>query len=266
MLTLKIIAIGILLIFLILLPLDIINSRKNFAIKKIKNNCVVTLKVLPDLIDYIDYDDLPDFLDSEHIYTLLNPFVILTKNSTQPKRYTLTVPFLYYNQYNHSVQLHYYSTSYWLNDVENIKSVIKHGVKNNYKLTTAQQLAHIIQEHLQIKAEIEELRQQDIKISNVAKLVAGSDIYNEQLYMYEIALSKIRNCLKQAEQLHQLYTRLVKEMLIGIKVAEEKFEHLPDRETSFDLQYQQIQEEYNFMKDKVSAYYQLLKDSRNIQV
>lgn len=262
MLILKIIAIGILLICLILLPFLIIDWRKALVIKKIKSNGVVTLKVLPDLICC---DERTFFSDSEHIYMLLNPFVILTKNSNHPQTYTLTIPFLYYYQYDSSVQLYYYSTSYWLNDVSNVKSVIKQGGKNNYKLTTAQQLVPIIQEHLQIKAEIEELRQRDMKISNLAKLVATSDIYNERLHIYKTALSKIRNCSKQADQLHQSYTRLVKEMLIGIKVAEENFEHLPDKETSFDLQYQRLQEEYNFMKDKVLAYYELLKDSR-IQV
>ena len=263
MLILKIISIGILLICLILLPFLIIECRKALDIKKIKSTGVVTIKVLPDLICC---DNWTYFTDLEHIYILLNPFVILIKNSTQPKIYTLTIPFLYYNQYDSSVDLHYYSTIHWLNDISNVNSVIKQKVKTNYKLTTAQQLAPIIQEHLQIKAEIEELRQRDIKISNVAKLVATSDIYNDRLHIYKTALSKIRNCTKQAEQLHQSYTRLVKEMLIGIKVAEENFEHLPDRETSFDLQYQRLQEEYNFMKDKVSAYYELLKDSRNIQL
>ncbi len=119
---------------------------------------------------------------------------------------------------------------------------------------------------MQIKAEIKKLRQRYVKISNLAKLVAASDIYNERLYINETALRKIINCSKQAEQLQQSYTHLVREMLIGIKVAEEELQHLPNRETSFDFQYQQIQEAYNFMKDEVSAYYELLKDSRHTQV
>lgn len=232
-------------------------------IKKIKRNGVVSIQFLPE---YIYCNNSTYFTDSEHTHISLNPFAILTKNSNQPKTYKLSIPFLDYNEYDSTVKLHYYSTVYWLNDVSNVKSVIKHGVKNNHKLTTARQLAPIIQEHLQIKDEIEELRQRDIKISNSAKLVATSNIYNQRLHIYETVLRKIRNCLKQAEQLEQSYTRLVKEMLIGIKVAEEELQHVPDKETSFDLQYQRIQEEYNNMKDAVSAYYELLRDSRNTQV
>ncbi len=116
--------------------------------------------------------------------------------------------------------------------------MIIQGVKNNYKLTTDLQLVPIIQEHLRILDEIEELDQRYIKISNLAKLVAASDIYNERLHTYETALRKIRNCSNQAVQLDQSYTRLVKEMLIGIKVAEEEFKYLPDWEKTFDLQYQ----------------------------
>lgn len=37
-------------------------------------------------------------------------------------------------------------------------------------------IAPIINEHLQIKAEIKKLRQRYVKISNLAKLVAASDI------------------------------------------------------------------------------------------
>lgn len=247
---------------------SIITWRKNFIIKKqIKklNNGIVSIKTLPDSI-YYDDDDWLYLTNSKHIYTLINPFAIITKNSAQPKIYTLTIPFLNYSKYNSSVELHYNSTRYRLNDLSNVKSVIKHRIKNNYKLSTAHKLAPIIQEHLQIKAEIKELNQQDVKISNLAQLVATSDIYNERLHTYATTLLKIRNCLKQAKQLDQSYTRLVREMLIGIKVAEEELKHLPDRETSFDLQYQRIQEEYNFMKDEATAYYQLLKDSRYIQV
>lgn len=264
---LKIIAILISLICLIFLALLLIDWSqgliKTRQIKKLKSNGVVSINFLPQ---YIYCDGLSYFTDSDHIYISLKPFAILTKNSNQPKTYRLSIPFLVYYEYDSTVQLRYYYTTHWLNDVSNVKSVVKSGVKSNYKLTTARQLAPIIQEHLQIKDEIQELRQRDIKISNLAKLVATSDIYNERSHTYETALSKIRNCSKQAEQLQQSYTGLVKEMLIGIKVAEEELQHVPDREISFDLQYQRIQEEYNNMKDAVSAYYELLRDSRNTQV
>lgn len=243
------------------IPIVIILSK----IKKIKSNGVVSLKFLPDELDF-------DFDSDKFIYLTdsnLDPFAIITKIRPESETYKLTIPYLEYNEYTQSVQLHYYSTIYTLNDnedVSNIKYVIKHGVKNNYKLTTVQQLAPIINEHLQIKAEIKKLRKRYVKISNLAKLVAASDIYNERLHIYETALRKIINCSNQAEQLEQSYTRLVREMLIGIKVAEEEVQHLPDRETFFDLQYQRIQEEYNIMKDVATAYYELLKDSRNTQV
>lgn len=228
-------------------------------IKKIKSHAVVLIKNLPEDL-YFDTNKCVYLTDSES-----DIFAILTKIS-QPKTYKLTIPFVYYTGYNHCVQLEYDSTIYKLNNVSNVKSIIRFGATNNYKLTTVQQLAPIINEHLQIKAEIKKLRKQYVKISKLAKLVAASDIYNERLHIYETALRKIINCSNQAEQLQQSYTRLVREMLIGIKVAEEELKYLPDRETSFDLQYQRIQEEYNIMKDVATAYYQLLKDSRHTQV
>lgn len=234
-------------------------------IKKIKSNGVVLITRLPYAL-YFKVDSFSDkFIFLRDLY--LHPFAIITKTHPQSDRYILTIPYLEYNEYTQSVQLHYYSTihsldEYSLNNNFRVKSVIQRGKKNNYKLTTVQQLAPIINEHLQIKAEIKKLRKRYVKISNLAKLVAASDIYNERLHIYETALRKIINCSNQAEQLQQSYTRLVIEMLIGIKVAEQELKYLLDSEISFDLQYQRIQEEYNFMKDEATAYYQLLKESR----
>jgi hypothetical protein len=74
-------------------------------IQEIKSTGVVSIKFLPDGL-YLDFDS------DKFIYltdSKLDTFAILTKNRPQSKTYKLTIPYLEYNEYTQSVQLHYYS-------------------------------------------------------------------------------------------------------------------------------------------------------------
>lgn len=133
------------------------------------------------------------------------------------------------------------------------------------KLRALQELAPVIKEQLKIEPEILALEKQYRKIDKLANLVATSDLYSGQLEVYKRALVQIEDAVKKAEQLQQLYIRLVRETLIGVQVAEYNPDSIQTSQLAFDLQYRQIKEEYQTLKDTVHAYSHLLKESKNTE-
>lgn len=165
---------------------------------------------------------------------------------------------LYYTS-NRNHVLDDYCEIYWLRDVKMVDAEVK---RNNHTLCAIKQLAPIVKEHLKIKSEILELSNKESQLNHLAELVATSDFYERQRDTYEMALVRIRSCLDKAEALEKAYSKLIREILIGVRVAEWEPEYLLDLEISFDLQHQQIKEDYDYMKNIVTAYYQLLDESK----
>ena len=136
---------------------------------------------------------------------------------------------------------------------------------HNNNLKNLKEITLIIKEHLQIEPDTLSLKEQYIQIKKLANLISTSDIYAVHLGTYESALVQIENLLTKANELQKVYVRLIREALIGVKIAEYSPDILNFSKVTFDEQYQRIKEEYQNMKDVVNAYSQLLNESKNTQ-
>ena len=132
---------------------------------------------------------------------------------------------------------------------------------NNVKLRAAKELAPLIKEHLLIEKEIFILDEQQQKLDDLADLVSTSDIYSSQLETYEKAILQIENLLEKAEQLQKIYIHLIREALIGIQIAGYNPDSIRDNRLAFDVQYQRIRQEYQYMKDVATAYSTLMREN-----
>lgn len=155
---------------------------------------------------------------------------------------------------------------YSWHDLSDIEIPQPTGSSTAKKLIEIQKLALIIKEHLQIEPEVLSLEEQYRRIKKLAYLVATSDIYAVYLDTYERYLVQINNLLNKADKLQKVYIRLIREALIGVKIAEYNSDFLEVSQVALDLQYQRIKEEYQNMKDVVNVYSQLLKESKNTQL
>jgi hypothetical protein len=131
--------------------------------------------------------------------------------------------------------------------------------QNDIKLRAAKELAPLIKEHLQIEQEILSLEEQYQKVNDLADLVSTSELYSNQLDIYERAVVEIENLLEKAEQLKKIYIHLIREGLIGIQVAGYNPDNIRDNRFAFDSQYKRIKEEYQYMRDAATAYQELMR-------
>lgn len=152
---------------------------------------------------------------------------------------------------------------YSWHELSNIEIPQPLGKSTARKLNNLQNLALIIKQHLQIEPEVLSLKEQYGQIQKLANLVSTSDIYVGYLGTYERALLQIDKLLNKAAQLQKVYIRLIREALIGVKIAEYNPDMLEFSQVAFDSQYQRLKEEYQNMKDVVNFYSQLLKESQN---
>lgn len=135
----------------------------------------------------------------------------------------------------------------------------KNDAQSKAKLRAAQELATLINEHLQLEPEILSLRKQWQKISDLLDLVSTSDFYANQQEIYERALSQVENLLSKAENLQNVYVRFIREALIGSQIVEYDPNLLPDGDLGLDSQYKVVKAEYQRMKDTAIAYAELLR-------
>jgi len=131
--------------------------------------------------------------------------------------------------------------------------------QNDIKLRAAKELAPLIKEHLQIEQEILSLEEQYQKVNDLADLASTSELYSNQLDIYERAVVEIENLLEKAEQLKKIYIHLIREGLIGIQVAGYNPDNIRDNRLAFDLQYKRIKKEYQYMRDAATAYQELMR-------
>lgn len=133
--------------------------------------------------------------------------------------------------------------------------------EKNVRLRAGRELAPLIKEHLQIEQEILSIEKQHLEISELADLVSTSDIYSSQLELYDRALVQIENLLEKAEQLQAIYIHLIREALIGVRIAGYKPDSIRDNRLAFDSQYQRIRSEYQHLKDIATAYGKLRREN-----
>lgn len=134
------------------------------------------------------------------------------------------------------------------------------------KLNTILELAPLIKHHLQIEPNVSALKDQYRQIDKLAKLVAKSHIYAANVDTYEQGLAQIKNLVRKAGKLENVYVCLIREVLIGVMIADYNPESAKVLEGDFDWQYRHAKEEYQNMKEVASAYFQLLNESKNTQL
>lgn len=129
---------------------------------------------------------------------------------------------------------------------------------NQGALKVGEELKFLITEHLQVDDEIEELTEQWHELYNLRELVATSDLYSNQLSLYERGLTQIEQLKNKAEQLEQIYIHAIREILIGREIAEYNLDISPERVASLESQYQDVKVEYQMLKDATKVYTELL--------
>jgi hypothetical protein len=132
------------------------------------------------------------------------------------------------------------------------------------KIRVMAELAPIIKEHLKLELDTIALENQSVKINKIAELVAVSDLYSTQLETYERAIDETAKLIKKVEELSAVYVRIVRETLIGTRIADFDPELLLDWHVPIDAQYERVKAEYEFMKDTAQAYYELLRESQGL--
>lgn len=125
-------------------------------------------------------------------------------------------------------------------------------------LQTAQEIASVIKEQLKAKSEIEELKQHQNKVNKLISLVSKSDVYQSQQEVYQKALKELETLINKAEELEQVYARFIQELLIGREVAAYDADQIPNSHFSIHERSKKIKEDYQQMKDTVTAYNELL--------
>lgn len=132
------------------------------------------------------------------------------------------------------------------------------------KIRVMAELAPVMKEHLKLELDTVALEKQFEKINKIAKLVSVSDFYASQLETYEKAIDETNKLIQKVDELSAVYVRIVRETLIGTRIAEFNPDLLLDLHVPLDAQYERVKAEYQFMKDTTQAYYDLLKESQGL--
>ena len=127
-------------------------------------------------------------------------------------------------------------------------------------LTSSTGVAPVIQEHLQIEAEIERLLREREKVFDLANILSTSELYANKAEIYDRALAQIENLLEKARELEHIYVRIIRETLIGLQVSRYEPDNLTSDMVSFDAQYKHLKSEYLRMKDAATAYDELMQE------
>jgi hypothetical protein len=133
------------------------------------------------------------------------------------------------------------------------------------KIRIMAELAPVIKDHLRLEVDTIALEKQYLKLNKLADLVSTSDLYSPQLGVYERAIDETEKLMKKVEELSKVYIRIVRETLIGIRLAEFDPDSLLDLHIPLDEQYNRVKSEYELMKDTAHAYFELLKESKGIK-
>jgi hypothetical protein len=125
-------------------------------------------------------------------------------------------------------------------------------------LTSSAGVAPVIQEHLQIEAEIDRLLRERNKVHDLSRILSTSELYANQADIYDRTLDQIENLLDKARELEHIYVRIIRETLIALQVSRYEPDNLTSDMVSFDAQYKHLKTEYLRMKDAATAYDELM--------
>ena len=130
--------------------------------------------------------------------------------------------------------------------------------KDNIEFIIARKLSKYVKEHLKTEKEIEELMMQRHKVYDLRKLVSKSEVYQNQINIYDRAIGEISGLIDKAKQLEIMYLKLIREELIGLRIQNYNPAFIQDNRISHHLQYEQLKDEYEYMKEEAKAYAELM--------
>ena len=232
------IAISVGILFLIYLEIRPFLKRR-----KIFKSSIVRVKKIQ-----LKYPDLP-------LIDLGCPLLERSKSLRAKKLIELIFPRL-----NSEGQLEYVFSQHPLHE---IRFVNLNKKKVSRELALAKEILPLIPSHLAIDKEITKLLDERQKLDEISSLVATSKVYNRQQEIYERAKVQLNDIIKKAYELKNIYVTLIREGLIGLKVAQYSSDNFIDNRILFDTQYQQLQQEYQLLKDSADAYAELSLSSKN---
>ncbi len=118
-----------------------------------------------------------------------------------------------------------------------IKIVNLNKKKISRELQLAKEILPLIQLHLTIEKEITKLLDERQKLEEISSLVATSQVYNRQQEIYDRASIQLDDIIKKASELKNIYVTLMREGLIGLKVAQYSPDNFIDNRIVFDTHY-----------------------------
>ncbi|NJL52564.1 MAG: hypothetical protein HC930_10720 [Hydrococcus sp. SU_1_0] len=162
-------------------------------------------------------------------------------------------------QLNESGDLIYTSQYYYLSKIS-IPTSDKH--KHKMEFQVAKYLSKYIKEHLQTEKEIENLVLQYQQVHDLSKLILKSDMYSNQINIYEKAIEEIEKLLDKAKELEKMYIQIIREGLIGVKIANYNPNNIKNNQMVHQMKYKQVKDEYQYMKDTAHAYGELISQRK----
>ena len=160
---------------------------------------------------------------------------------------------------NESGDLVYTSQYYYLAEIS-IPTLDKH--KHKMEFQVAKDLAKYIKEHLQTEKEIKDLVLQYRQVHDLSKLILKSDMYSNQIDIYEKAINEIEKLLDKAKELEKMYIQIVREGLIGVKIANYNPSIIKNNQITHQMKYKRVKDEYQYIKDTAHAYGELMRQRK----
>ncbi|HEY9654146.1 MAG TPA: hypothetical protein V6C50_01525, partial [Crinalium sp.] len=135
------------------------------------------------------------------------------------------------------------------------------GSTEEVRYRVAQELRPLIKEHRELQLEIVRVDSERSKAKRLLNLTTKSDIHAKQRDFYETVYSQVSGVLAKVNELEQIYRHFIRDSLIGVQLATSHPTMLPGNHLSIkaiEAECEKQKEEYQYMKDKVAAYVNLL--------
>ncbi|KAF3890624.1 MULTISPECIES: hypothetical protein [Nostocales] len=141
--------------------------------------------------------------------------------------------------------------------------------QDKIRLRGYQEIVPLVNEYFHLEEEIKKLCSQRDKIQKITTLMAtSSDIYSNQLKVYQKSFSQIESLITKGKELQHFYHNFIGEILMSSEIAACEIDVLLDNDLklniqAIDAQFRRIKEEYRYLKDRETAYHNLLRDVGN---
>lgn len=150
-------------------------------------------------------------------------------------------------------------------DIAAVEPLQPVAINKKLALRSISNLAPIIADCQATERESEALDKKYLEMTRLAGLVSKSDLYSNQLDIYERGLAQLELLLHKTDELNKIHMNLVKEALIANKVNEFEANTLSSS-LYFELEsrYKQTKEEYQNMKDTTKIYFDLVNKAQKL--